>query len=160
MPMAWSTVEKQHDLAALRDHLVVEPAEVGLKLSEGCPCLVVVAVVDWVDAFSTLEGMWRFGVANDSQLQLLSHCRAAKYDGDVVLQVLSLATFVRVFGLYKGLALKLMVEEATLINIEDILQIVAFADLWQSALVFSDDGYRNISAFHTERSKLDVVLPL
>ena len=128
--MAWSIVKKQQDLVALRGHLVVEPAEVGLKLSGGCPCLVVVAVADWVDAFSTLEGMWRFGAADDAELQLLSHCRAARYDGDAVLQLLSLATFARVLGLFKRLALKLMVQETTLVDIEDILQIVAFADLW------------------------------
>ena len=131
----------------LRDHLVVEPAEVGLKLGGGCPCLAVVVVADCIDAFSTLEGMQRFGVADDGQLQLLSHCRAAKYDSDAVLQLLSLATFARVFGLYKRFALKLTVEEATLVNIEDILQIVAFADLWQSALVFFDGGSRNTSTF-------------
>ena len=86
-------------------------------------------------------------MAYDSQLQLLSHCRAAKYDSHVVLQLLSLATFARVFGLYKRLALKLTVEEASVINIEGILQIVAFADLWQLALVFFDGGCRNISAW-------------
>ena len=130
MSMVWSIVKKQQDLANLRDYLVVEPAKVGFKLSAGCPCLVFVVVAEWVDAFSTPKRMQGFGVAYDSLLQLLPHCRAGKCDSDAVLELLLTASLVWVSSLYKGLVLKLLVEDATLINIEDVSEMVSFADLW------------------------------
>ena len=57
-------------------------------------------------------------------------CREGEYGSDAVPELLSLATLVWVFSLYKGLALKLSVEEATLINIDDVSETISFGDLW------------------------------
>ena len=83
--MTWGIVKKQQDLAALWDHLFLDTAELGFKLSPGCPCFIVVAVVDWNDALSTPKGTWRFGAVYNSQFQLLPHCRTDEYYSDVVL---------------------------------------------------------------------------
>ena len=95
-------------------------------------CGETVAVADWIDDFSTLEEACRRH-GDLEQLMTVKHSFFPMAEQpnitDVILQLLVLATFARVLGMYKRLVLKLMVEQATLLDIEDILQTVALTNL-------------------------------